>query len=65
MARTQVNLTPEQLTSLTLENFKAVTGHRFRMTRDQTKRQVTREQAFQEFVTTLRQTTPATTTAAS
>ena len=38
------------LNSLTLTNFHEVTGHRFRMTKDQKARAITREAALVEFV---------------
>lgn len=54
MART--NLGPHvDLSTLTLENFRERMGRRFRMTRDQTERKLTREQAFQEFLAAARQ----------
>ena len=33
-----------------IEEYKRVTGKRFRMTREQTERGINREQAFQEFI---------------
>jgi hypothetical protein len=38
------------LASLTVENFQSVTGHRFRMTKEQKARAITREEALAEFV---------------
>lgn len=38
------------LTSLTIDNFHSVTGHRFRMTKEQKARAITREAALAEFV---------------
>jgi hypothetical protein len=38
------------LASLTVENFQSVTGHRFRMTKEQKARAITREAALAEFV---------------
>lgn len=38
------------LASLTIENFQSVTGHRFRMTKEQKARAITREAALAEFV---------------
>jgi antirestriction protein ArdC len=64
MTRVNLTLTTEQLSSLTLENFSEVTGHRFRITRDQKARQISREDAFKEFVASLTPAavgTPATT----
>lgn len=36
--------------AINLENFREITGYRFRMTKDAKKRGLTREQAFQEYV---------------
>jgi hypothetical protein len=38
------------LSSLTVDNFQSVTGHRFRMTKDQKSRAITREAALTEFI---------------
>ncbi len=35
---------------INLENFQAITGHRFRMTKDAKSRGLNRSQAFQEYV---------------
>jgi hypothetical protein len=56
MTRVNFNLSAEQLSTLTLDNFQTVTGHRFRVTRDQKSRSISREDAFKEFVASL---TPA------
>lgn len=42
------------LDSLTLDNFQAVTTHRFRMTKDQKSRAITREAALAEFIASQR-----------
>jgi biotin carboxyl carrier protein len=53
------------LGSLTLTNFNEVTGHRFRMTKDQKARAITREAALAEFVATERTARTATPKAAT
>lgn len=40
----------ENKETLTLSNYSSVTGKRFRMTKEQKSRDLTREQAFQEFM---------------
>ena len=50
-APTKINfLTPKgiDVNTLTVENYREVTGHRYRKTKDQTERKLTREQAFEE-----------------
>jgi hypothetical protein len=39
---------------LTVEEYTKATGKRFRMTKEQVQREITREQAFAEFVKTLK-----------
>ena len=48
------------LDALTLENFQSVTGHRFRMTKDQKSRAITRQDALTEFIVAARQARAAT-----
>ena len=54
------------LDELTLENFKEKTGRRFRMSKDQMKRHIantlTREEAFKEYLTLLKNKLLQTTT---
>ena len=43
--------TTVDLNSLTLDNFQATTGHRFRMTKEQKARAISRAEALAEFIT--------------